>query len=126
MSTSASIRPPYRRDGSAGADAFSEVHGEDAVRVQRGREAVELLLHVGVREALEVADQRLGAGVELLLEALDELLLEHAAAVPLAVGAAQPHLPVLEPRLLPLEREHARAGAARADVQAVADLGRGG
>ena len=57
--------------------------------VERLDEAIDLLLHVGVHQALEIADERLGAAVELLVEALDELLLEDAGAVPLAVGAAQ-------------------------------------
>ena len=52
-------------------------------------EALDLLLHVGLREALEVADERLGAAVELLVEAVDRLLVVEADRAPLAVGAAQ-------------------------------------
>src|SRR3954452_3889393 len=79
-----------------------EVLGDDVALVERGGEALDLVLHVGVRQALEVADQGLGPAVELLVEALDELLLEDAGARPLAVGAAQADLPVRRPGLLPL------------------------
>ena len=57
-----------------------------------------------VHQALEVADERLGAAVELLVEALDDVLLEDAGAAPLAVRAAQRDLPVRGAGLLPLDR----------------------
>src|SRR3954453_16694783 len=94
-----------------------EVLGDDVIGVQRGGEALDLVLHVGVRQALEVPDQRRGAAVELLVEALDELLVEDAGAGPLAVGAAQRDLPRGRAGLLPLGRV-AQAGGARAtDVE---------
>ena len=46
------------------------------VRGERGGEALDLVLHVGVREAREVLDQALGAAVELLVEAIDDGLVE--------------------------------------------------
>src|SRR3954453_13470583 len=51
-------------------DGSLEVHREDVVRLERRGEALDLVLHVGAREALEVADERLGAVVELLVEAV--------------------------------------------------------
>src|SRR3954468_2553162 len=92
-----------------------EVLGDDVILGQRRGEALDLVLHVGVRQALEVAHQRLGAAVELLVEALDELLLEDAAADPLAVRAAQRDLPVDRAGLLPLGRvdQAGLAGAGR-------------
>src|SRR3954449_4476919 len=96
-----------------------EVLGDDVIGVQRGGEALDLVLHVGVREALEVADQRLGAAVELLVEALDELLLEDPGAGPLAVGAAQGDLPVRRAGLVPLRRVDEVGVAGAADVKIV-------
>ncbi len=55
-----------------------EVHRPDGVGGQGAREALHLLLHVGPREALEVADQGLGAVVELLVEAVDGVLVVEA------------------------------------------------
>ena len=86
-------------------------------RRERGDEALDLLLHVRLHEALQVADQRLGAAVELLVEALDDVLLEDAGAGPLAVGAAKRDLPVRGARLLPLGGVHELGVAVRADVQ---------
>ena len=56
----------------------SEVHRPDGVGGEGAREALDLLLHVGARQALEVADERLGAVVELLVEAVDRLLVVEA------------------------------------------------
>ena len=84
---------------------------------ERGDEALDLVLHVRLRQALEVADERLGAAVELLVEALDGVLVEDAELVPLAVGAAQEHLPVRRGGLLPLDRVDEVAVALGADVQ---------
>src|SRR5207237_1398962 len=55
-----------------------EVLGEDEVVIERADEAIDLLFHVRVHQALEIADERLGAAIELLVEALDKLLLEDA------------------------------------------------
>ena len=69
-----------RRPRAGGRGVGLEVLGDDVAGLERGDEALDLLLHVGVHQALEVADERLGAAVELLVEALDELLLEDAGA----------------------------------------------
>ena len=66
--------------------------------MERGDEALDLLLHVRPGEQAEVVEQLLGAAVELLVEAVDELLGVDAAAVPLAVGAAQLDAPALAAR----------------------------
>src|SRR4051794_13095953 len=96
-----------------------EVLGKDQVVGERRDEAVDLLFHVGVHQALEIADERLGAAVELLVEALDELLLEDAGAVPLAVGAAQRDLPVRRAGLVPLGGVDQVRRAGSADVKVV-------
>ena len=70
-----------------------------------------------MHEPLEVADERLGAAVELLVEALDDVLLEDAGAGPLAVGAAKGDFPVRRARLLPLDGVDELGVAVRADVQ---------
>src|SRR4051794_3427377 len=88
--------------GTPGWEAL-EVLGEDQVALECVDEAIDLVLHVRVHEALEITHERLGAAIELLVEALDELLLEDAAAVPLAVGAAQRDLPVRRTGLVPLD-----------------------
>src|SRR5690349_9334625 len=106
-----------RRSRSTRSWVGLEVLGEDQVVIERLHEAVDLLLHVGVHQALEVADERLGAPVELLVEALDELLLEDAGAGPLAIGAAQGDLPVRGPGLLPLRRVDEVGVAAAAEVE---------
>ena len=45
-------------------------------------EALDLLFHVGVDQALEVVDQAVGAAVELLVEALDGVLVEDVGVAP--------------------------------------------
>ena len=70
-----------------------EVLGEDQVRVERGDEALDLLLHVRAREQAEVVEQRLGAAVERLVEAVDDLLAVDAGGGPVAVGAVQVDAP---------------------------------
>ena len=67
-------------------------------------ETLDLVLHIGLHHALEVAHQGLGATVELLVEALDAVLLEDAGAGPLAVRAAQLDLPVRLADLFPVDR----------------------
>jgi hypothetical protein len=65
----------------------------------------------------------LGAAVELEVEAVDGLLIEDVHLAPLAVRAAQEHLPVRRGGLLPLDRVDQVAVALRAQMQ-VANLGR--
>ena len=107
-----------------GAEAL-EVVGEDVISVERGDEALDLILHVGVHHPLEVADERLGAAVEHLVEALDDGLLEDAGAGPLAVGAAQRDLPMGRAGLVPLDGVDQVRAAGAAQVQVVAGLGVG-
>ena len=84
------------------------------ISVERGDEALDLILHVGVHHPLEVADERLGTAVEDLVEALDDGLLEDAGAGPLAVGAAQRDLPMGRAGLVPLDGvDQVRAAASR-------------
>src|SRR4051794_12161501 len=106
-----------RRSRSERYGVGLEVLGEDQIVIERLDEAIDLLLHVGVHQSLEIAHERLGAAIELLVEALDELLLEDAAAAPLAVGAAQADLPVHRARLVPLRGVDEVGLAGRADVQ---------
>src|ERR1700741_2096982 len=79
-----------------------EVLGEDGVGVQGADEALDLLRHVRAHEALVVAGERVRAAGQLLVEALDRVLGEHAVAVGVAVRAVEQHAPVLRARLLPL------------------------
>src|SRR3954451_9764855 len=55
-----------------------EVHRPDGVGIELAAEALDLLLHVGLREALEVADEPLRAAVALLVEAVDAVLVVDA------------------------------------------------
>ena len=48
-----------------------EVFGEDRVGAEGGDEALDLVLHVRLGQPLEVAHERLGAAVELVVEAVD-------------------------------------------------------
>ena len=89
--------------GPATPTAARSPSGRMSSAVERGDEALDLVLHVGPHEALEVADERLGAAVELLVEALDASWSKTPVA-PLAVGAAQGDLPVRRRGLLPLDR----------------------
>ena len=100
-----------------------EVVREDVISVERGDEALDLILHVGVHHPLEVADESLGTAVEHLVEALDDGLLEDAGAGPLAVGAAQRDLPMGRAGLVPLDRVDQVRAAAPAQVQVLAALG---
>src|SRR3954447_285011 len=99
------------------ATAELEVHRPNEVRGERGGEALDLVLHVGVREAGEVLDEALGAAVELLVEAVDDGLVEDPQVRPLAVRAAQEHFPLGRGRLLPLHRVHQGALALGALVE---------
>ena len=94
---------PTRSPTATPSGDGSEVHRPDGVGGQRAREALDLLLHVGPGQALEVAHERLGAAVELLVEAVDRVLVVEADRVPLAVGAAELDLPVRRRGLLPLD-----------------------
>jgi hypothetical protein len=76
-----------------------------------------------VRESLEIQDQRLGAMVEPLVEAVDGRLIEQPYREPLAVGAAQLHLPVRRRGLLPLDGVHEHLLASRADVHVLLAAG---
>jgi hypothetical protein len=87
------------------------------VAVERLDEALDLVLHVGRHQPLEVTDERLGPAIELLVEALDEILLEDAGAGPLAVGAPQRDLPVRRTGLVPLGRVDQVGVARAADVK---------
>ena len=99
-------------------DRYSlEVHRPDGVRGERAAEALDLVLHVGLGEAHEVLDEALGAPVELLVEAVDDRLVEDAQVRPLAVRAAEQHLPLRRGGLLPLHRVDQLAVAVGADVQ---------
>src|SRR4051794_11502814 len=94
-----------------------EVLRDDVAGLEGGDEALDLLLHVGLHQALEIADQGLRAAVELLVEALDDVLLEHARAAPLAVGAAQRDLPVGVAGLVPVDGVDQLGVARLADVE---------
>ena len=100
-----------------------EVVGEDVISVERGDEALDLILHVGVHHPLEVADERLGAAVEHLVEPLDDGLLEDAGAGPLAVGAAQRDLPMGRAGLVPLDGVDQVRATGAAEMKVVAGLG---
>src|SRR3954451_18507687 len=103
-----------------------EVVGDDVAGLERRDEPLDLVLHVGLHHALEVAHQRLGAAVELLVEALDDVLVEDTAPVPLAVGAAQRDLPLRLADLLPVHRVDELGVAGPAHVQVLGRLGGGG
>jgi hypothetical protein len=72
---------------------------------------------------LQVAEQRTGGAVELLVELLYGCLLEHAFAAGLAFGAAQDDSPVPRSFLDPIQRVHEIPGAVEADVQGIGDTG---
>src|SRR5207302_1171221 len=103
--------PDRRRD--------SEVFGQDQIRFERRREALDLVGHVGAREALEIADDRLDAEVELLLEPLELLLAVDAAAVPVAIWAVQRELPAVICGCAPLEGLDKLRLAVLAEVQPI-------
>src|SRR4051812_22885833 len=100
-----------------------EVLGDDVAGLEGGDEALDLVLHVGLHQVLEVAHERLGAAVELLVEALDDVLLEDADPVPLAVRAAEGDLPVGVTGLFPVHRVDELGVARAAHVQILGRLG---
>src|SRR4051794_33187968 len=102
-----------------------EVLGDDVAGLEGGDEPVDLVLHVGLHQVLEVAHERLGAAVELLVEALDDVLLEHAGPAPLAVRAAQRDLPVGVAGLVPIDGVDELALVAAADVEVLGRVGGG-
>src|SRR5262245_3430272 len=79
-----------------------EVLGEDLVRLEGGGEALDLLLHVGANQDVEIVEHRLRAAVERLVQAVDDLLLIAAAAVPLALRAAEGDVPLALTRRRPI------------------------
>src|SRR3954452_14630269 len=95
-------RRDYRAAGAASLGL--EVLRNDVAGLEGGDETLDLLLHVGLHQVLQVAHERLGAAVEVLVEALDDVLLEDAGAAPLAVRTAQRHLPVGVTGLFPVDR----------------------
>src|SRR4051812_48140021 len=101
-----------------------EVFGDDVAGLEGGDEALDLVLHVGLHQVLEVAHQRLGAAVELLVEALEDVLLEHAGPRPLAVRAAEGDLPVGVTRLRPVHWVDELGLARVTHVQILGRLGR--
>src|SRR3954454_11058888 len=102
--------------GTPGWEAL-EVLGEDQVVLECVDEAIDLVLHVRVHEALEIAHERLGAAVELLVEALDEVLLVDPGARPFAVREAERDLPMGRAVLLPLDRIDELGAAASAQME---------
>src|SRR3954447_5057788 len=101
-----------------------EVLGDDVAGLEGGDETLDLVLHVGLHQVLQVAHERLGAAVELLVEALDDVLLEDAGAGPLAVRAAQHDFPVRVAGLFPIDGVDELALARAAHVQVLGRLGR--
>ena len=96
-----------------------EVLGKDLVRLEGGREAVDLVLHVGADQDVEIVEHRLGAAVERLVQAVDDLLAVAAAAVPLAFGAAEGDMPLALARRRPVGGVDEVRVAGGADVQVV-------
>ena len=121
MAQAAQTAEPSHTPPEAGPRLGLKVVGEDVISVERGDEALDRVLHVGVHHPLEVADESLGATVEHLVEALDDALLEDAGAGPLAVGAAQRDLPMGRAGLVPLDGVDQVAAAGGADMQIGAD-----
>ena len=80
---------PTRLQRAAPAGSGLKVHGQDRVDFQRGGEPLDLLGHVRRHEALVVARERVGAALELVVEAVAVVLAEDALLGPLAVGAAE-------------------------------------
>ena len=116
------IRPRVLRSQAASGRRL-EVVRKDVIGLERVHEPLDLILHVGVHHALEVAHELLGAAIELLVEALDHVLGEDPGAVPLAVGAAQRDLPMGRAGLVPLDGVDQVGAAGAADVKVLADLG---
>src|SRR3954453_2735203 len=116
-------RRDYRAAGAASLGL--EVLGNDVAGLEGGDETLDLLLHVGLHQVLQVAHERLGAAIELLVEALDDVLLEHTGPGPLAVRAAEDDLPMGVTRLLPVHGVDELGVAGPADVQVLGRLGRG-
>src|SRR4051794_28218011 len=85
-SSSATRSAPGRRE--------LEVLGEDLVAVQGGDEAVDLVLHVGADQDVEVLEHGLRAAIESLVEPVDHVLAIAPATVPLALGAPKRHVPL--------------------------------
>ena len=78
-----------------------EVLGQDVPGGDRADEALDVLFHVGAGELAQVGDERLGAAVQLVVEALDRVFLEDVRDRPLAVRAAQADLPAGAAGLVP-------------------------
>ena len=91
--------------------------------MDRGDEALDVLGHVRLAEAMEVGDHRAEPLVEGVLETLDLAAVIDAALSPRAVGALERELPARLGVLAPGDRLHEIRAALRADVE-LADLRR--
>src|SRR3954470_10354931 len=131
-SPSAPCNAPLFARSSAGCSSWSpaaslsgtrspglEVFGEDLIRQQGGDEALDLVFHVRANEHVQIVEHRLGAELERLVEAIARVLAVAAAAVPLALRAAQRHVPVPVARRRPVRRVDEVRVAGRADVEIV-------
>ena len=95
----------------------SEVLGKDQVGGEEGAEALQLRLHVRPLEPTQVGVEGVGAGVEDLVEAIDNRLLVEADRTMLALGAAQLDPPVDGVSRGPVDRMDEAGAAFGADVQ---------
>lgn len=98
-------------------DAGSEVLGKDRVDVEGGGEAGKLISHVRAGEATEIRLERLGSGVELLIEGVDRFLAEDALAATFAIGTAQHDPPRAGAGFLPGDGIHELGPAVEADME---------
>jgi isopentenyl diphosphate isomerase/L-lactate dehydrogenase-like FMN-dependent dehydrogenase len=85
--------------------------------VQRADEPLGLLLELNPREAVELLPELGRAAAQLLLEAGEARLGAHDLLKALALGAAQPQVPLARPRLHAVHQGDQGRRAAGADVQ---------
>jgi hypothetical protein len=90
--------------------------------VQGGAEARQLAGHVRAREATKVGMERIAAGIQVLVEGVNGVLVEGALAELLAVGASQDHSPGARRGLFPGDRVDQLGWAAVTDVKVRAVL----
>src|SRR6185369_1117008 len=111
------------RGGRRGGTLRLEVHRVDRVGLQGRNEAIHVLSHVRASETAEVGCELFHAAVQLLVELIEDVLIEDAAAGPVAVRAVEVDVPLVGSLLFPVGRVDELRVAVVADVEALSGSG---
>jgi len=95
----------------------------DRVGLQGRDEAIHVLSHVRASETAEVGCELFHAAVQFLVELIEDVLVEDAAAGPVAVRAVEVDVPLVGALLFPVGRVDELRVAVESDVKALSGSG---